>query len=153
MDLASMPWHHRKMARRWIVYVLAVLTALEVGSVILIPMLGENGTLDTNPLLQALVVPFMETWPFGPPFLLMLLFGFLGHSRRVAKVAARAAAGLLLYVPLALIMMGYAFSGRFVLGATDVEVCAVALILGALLAWFGFKSHAAGAAAATEGAA
>jgi hypothetical protein len=150
MDLASIPWHHRQMARRWIVYVLVVLTALEVGSVILIPMLGENGTLDTNPLLKVLVVPFMETWPFGPPLLLMLLFGFLGHSRRVAKVAARAAAGLLLYVPLALIMMGYAFSGRFVLGATDVEICAVALILGALLAWFGFKSDAA---AATEGAA
>jgi hypothetical protein len=34
-----------------------------------------------------------------------------------------------------------------------VEVCAVALILGALLAWFGFKSDDAVAAAATEGAA
>src|SRR4051794_36558411 len=102
MDLASMPWHHREMARRWVVYVLVVLTALEVGSVMLIPLLGENA-LDTSPLLQALVLPFMETWPFGPPLLLMLLFGFLGRSRRIAKVAARAAAGLLFYVPLALI--------------------------------------------------
>ena len=58
-------------------------------------------------------------------------------------------AGLSLYVPLALIMMDYAFSGRFVVGPTDVEICAVALILGALLAWFGFKFDDA---AATEGA-
>jgi hypothetical protein len=141
------------MAGRWVVRVLVVLNALALGSVILIPILGESGALDTNPLLKALFLPLMETWPFGPPLLLMLLFGFLGHSRRVAKVAARAAAGLLFYVPLALIMMDYAFSGRFVLGTTDVEICAVALILGALLAWFGFKSDAAAAAAATEGAA
>ena len=76
--------------------------------------------------------------------------GVIGHSRRAARVAARAAAGLLFYVPLALIMMDYAFSERFAVGATDVEICAVALVLGALLAWFGFKSDAAGA---TEGAA
>jgi hypothetical protein len=149
MDLTPMPWHHRQMARRWVVYVLVVLTVLEVGSVMLIPLLGENAR-DTNPPLQALVLPFMETWPFGPPLLLMLLLGFLGHSRRVAKVAARAVAGLLFYIPFALIMMGYASSDSFVLGVTDLEICAVALILGALLAWFGFKSDAA---AATEGAA
>jgi hypothetical protein len=102
--------------------------------------LAENGTLDANPLLKFFVVPFMEIWPFGPPLLLMLLLGLIGSSSRVTKVAARAAAGLLIYVPLALIMMAYAFSGSFEFGATDVAIGAVCLLAGALLAWFGFKS-------------
>ncbi len=143
MDLGSAACHDRKMTRRWAVRVLSVLTALSVGSVILIPMLGENGTLDANPLLKFVLVPFMAIWPFGPPLLLMLLLGVLGRDRRVTRVAARAAAGLLLYVPLALIMMDYAFSGSFVFGATDATIGAVSLTLGALLAWFGFKSDGA----------
>lgn len=140
MDRASVPCHDREMPKQWVVRMLSVLTALSVGSVILVPMLGQNGTLDANPLLKFFLVPFMETWPFGPPLLLMLLLGLIGRPRRVTKVVARAAAALLLYVPLALIMMGYAFSGSFVLAGTDVTVGAESLALGALLAWFGFKS-------------
>jgi hypothetical protein len=131
--------------------VLIVATALAVGSVIVIPILAESGALDAYPLLKLPFMPFMMVWPFGPPLLTMILFGMLGRSHRFARIAARASAGFLLYVPLALVMMAYAFSGRLVLGGTDAEVSATCLILGLLLGWFGFTGAGAREKPANDG--
>ncbi len=133
------------MTGRALVWVLLVLNALSLGSVILIPILAEGGALDSMPLLKLPFLPFMMTWPLGPPLLLMVLFGFLGSSRHIAKVSARVVAALLSYVPLAFIMMGYAFSGRFVVEPTDGAIGAPCLAIAALLAWFGFKPDEAAA--------
>jgi hypothetical protein len=140
MDLSSLAWHSHAMPGRRLVYLLfvcllLVLNVISLGSIIFIPLLAESGVLDASPVLK-----LMMMWPFGPPLLLMVLFGIVGRSWRITKVAARAASALLLYVPLALTMMGYAFSGRFVFEGTDAKISVVSLILGALLAWFGFKS-------------
>jgi hypothetical protein len=128
------------MPGRRLVYLLLVLNVFSLGSVIFIPILAESGALDTNPVLKLPFLPFMMIWPFGPALLLMMLFGFLGRSWRITKVAARVMAAPLLYVPLALVMMGYAFSGSFHFEGTDARISVVSLIPGALLAWFGFKS-------------
>lgn len=124
---------------RFGISLLAICTALAVGSVVVIPLLAESNVLDTYPLLKLPFMPFMMIWPWGPPLLTMILFGALGSSRRLLKVTARAAAGFLLYVPLAIFMMGYAFSGRFVFEGTDADVSTASLVAGLLLAWFGFR--------------
>src|SRR4051812_48608163 len=127
MDLPPLAWHSHAMPGRRLVYLLfvyllLVLNAFSLGSVILMPILAESGALDANPVLKLPFLPFMMTWPFGPALLLMVLFGFLGRSRHITKLIARLLAALLLYVPLALVMMGYAFSGRWVFEGTDAEI-------------------------------
>lgn len=116
-------------------------------------MLSIFGALDLAPraaaFFHALFSPIDWTGPWGSFLFLAAFLAVAGRSRSKAKMAARIGLAFALFVPLALVLMGVAFTGELALGAADMGVAAVMLVVAGVLASYGFSRDSTGYSGST----